>query len=69
MWHRRLGGSFLLFLLELFERAIGMATHLVRSWLRERLGLVAGACRDQREDKQPHLMTSATTLCCMQLRR
>jgi hypothetical protein len=52
MWRRRRDRSLLLFLFELVERSISMTPYLVRSRLRKRFGLVAGARRDQREDKQ-----------------
>ena len=62
MWHRRLRGALLFFLLELLKSPIGMTPYLVRSRLRKRLGLVTGASRDQREDEQPHYYNDYLTL-------
>jgi hypothetical protein len=47
-----MGSSLLFLLFELVKHPIGMTPYLVRSRLRKRFGLVAGARRNQREDKQ-----------------
>ena len=54
MWHRRLGGSLLFFLLELIECSIGMTPDLTWIWLRKRFRFVTGASSDLQEDEQTH---------------
>ena len=61
-WYRGLAGALLFFLLELLERPISMATYLIWSRLRKRLGLVTGARRDQRENEQAHYENDSLTL-------
>lgn len=52
MRSRRLSCSLLFFLFELVKPPIGMTSYLVRSRLRKRFGLVAGASGDQGEGAQ-----------------
>ena len=49
-----MGSSLLFFLFELVKRPIAMTLDLIRSRLRKRFGLVAGAGRDQRKDAQTY---------------
>jgi len=62
MWHRRLGGSLLFFLLELIECSIGMTPDLIWSRLRKRLRFVAGASNDLQEEEQTHHHGDSTLL-------
>jgi len=54
MWHRWLGSSLLFFLLELLERPICMATHLISGRRWRALRSIAGAGPDDREHRQTH---------------